>query len=376
MRHAMIAVAALSTVMVSSASAQHGIGIHARGFADFNYIDSERTIAQGFRTGQIVGHVVASLTDRIALFSEVSATPSSSGFSVEAERLLLRYDHNDGVRLGVGRFHAPISYWNQAFHHGQWLQPSLSRPELARPTSGFIPMHFVGVWAEGSLRPGVVELKYTVGLGNGRHTNLRRAGDAGDANASRALVASGAIVLPAPLGVQLGGAYYHDRVAPRETIDATERIITAHLARNRETPEFILEYARITHDPRNFIGPITHSESGYFLLGYRMPGPLHALKPYVRLDRTRVPAADSVFAPLQLNYSGRTAGVRFDLATPMALKLEYRSERLESGPPLGTIAVQLSFTFPGARQDASVMTDHGETSHDGTRTGAVPGRLQ
>jgi len=371
----MIAAAAWTAVTVTGASAQHGIGIHARGFADFNYIESERTMAQGFRTGQIVGHVVASLTDRIALFSEVSATPSSSGFSVEAERLLVRYDHSDAVRFGVGRFHAPISYWNQAFHHGQWLQPSLSRPELARPTSGFIPMHFVGVWVEGSLRPGPVELQYTVGLGNGRHTNLRRAGDAGDANGSRALVASGTIVLPAPLGAQLGGAYYHDRVTPQETIDATERIVTAHVAGNRETPEYIVEYARITHDPRNFSGPITHSESGYLLLGYRLPGRLHALKPYIRLDRTRVPHSDSVFAPLQLNYSGRTAGLRFDLTAPMALKLEYRSERVEGGPPLGTIAAQLSFTFPGARQDASVLADHDDTDHDDTTAAASQRRL-
>jgi hypothetical protein len=370
----MIAAAAWTAFVVTGASAQHGIGIHARGFADFNYIESERGISQGFRTGQVVGHVVASLTDRIALFSEVSATPSSNGFSVEAERLLLRYDHNDAVRVGIGRFHAPISYWNQAFHHGQWLQPSLSRPELARPTSGFIPMHFVGVWAEGSVRPGVVELQYTLGLGNGRHTNLRRAGDSGDANDSRSVVASGAVVLPAPLGLQLGGAYYHDRVTPAETLDANERIVTAHFARNLETPEFIIEFARITHDPRSYAGPITHSESAYVLLGYRLPGRLHALKPYVRVDRTRVPVADSVFAPLGLNYSGRTAGVRLDLAAPMALKFEYRSERIEFGPPLGTFAAQLSFTFPGARQDASVITDHDDTGHDGAGTAASQSR--
>jgi hypothetical protein len=353
----LLAIIAMLAGGTTSVAAQHGIAVHARGFADFNYIDREGPGTRGFRTGQIVGHLTSGLTDRITLFSEASATPSSNGFSFEVERLILRYDRSDRLKLGVGRFHAPITYWNIAFHHGQWLQPSLSRPDMTRPPSGFIPMHFLGVWAEGVLTHSPVALDYTVGVGNGRHASLTRAGDAGDVNDSRAFVASTSITLPAPLGLRVGGALYADRLTPRETVDASERIVSAHVATTREAPEIVIEYARITHDPRNGIGTATTSHAGYALIAFRLPGKAQALEPYVRLDRTSVPAADSVFAPLGLDYSGRIAGVRYDVAPTAAFKLEYRSERFESGPRLGTFAAQFSFTFPGIGSDP-VLTDH------------------
>ena len=43
------------------------------GFGDVDYVTSERDATpDGFRLGQLVGHVAARLSDRIAFFSEVS----------------------------------------------------------------------------------------------------------------------------------------------------------------------------------------------------------------------------------------------------------------------------------------------------------------
>lgn len=357
--------AVLLASQASGLSAQHGVSFHARGFADFNYIESEREIAQGFRSGQIVAHVTSGLSRRLALFSEVSATPGSTGFSLEVERLILRFDQSDYFKVGAGRFHAPISYWYIAYHHGQWLQPTLSRPDMVRPGSGFMPMHFVGVMAEGALLQEPFGLRYAVGAGNGRHTRISRGGDAGDANDSRALLAHTSVTIPFPVGIQFGGAYYLDRATPSETVDADERTVSAFIASQRETPEVVLEYARITHESRGVsVFPKSSSESAYALFAWRLPGVAEAFKPYVRFDRTRVPSADSVFAPLEMNYSGRTFGLRYDLANAVALKLEYRSERVQGSRPMGTFAMQLSFTFPGTGDDPLTVADHEHESGD------------
>jgi hypothetical protein len=101
-----------------------------------------------------------------------------------------------------------------------------------------------------------------------------------------------------------------------------------------------------------------------------LPGTLRDVKPYVRYDRTRVPASDSVFSGLRLNYSGRIAGARYDLSSGVALKLEYRSEKIEGAAPLGTFAAQVSFTFPGGG-GVHTLADHEDEvrhrSHDDRR---------
>jgi hypothetical protein len=221
--------------------------------------------------------------------------------------------------------------------------------------------------AEGAVLQAPVTVRYALGVGNGRHTSLNRAGDAGDANKSRAFVAHSSVSLPLPVGVQVGGAYYADRVTPRAGIDATERTVSAYIAAERETPEVVVEYARITHESKNGSFPTSTSESGYVLFAYRLPGALSAFKPYTRFDRTRVPVADSVFAPLGLDFSGRVVGIRYDVASAVALKLEYRSERVQGGPALSTIATQLSFTFPGTSTEPTVAVEHEERAAHSTQ---------
>lgn len=52
----------------------------------------------------------------------------ATGFNPEVERVIIRYDLNDYFRVSFGRYHTLINYWNTAFHHGEWLQTSISRP--------------------------------------------------------------------------------------------------------------------------------------------------------------------------------------------------------------------------------------------------------
>jgi hypothetical protein len=343
----------LAATPAPAAAQPSGPTLQGRVFADFNYLDSQRGVPEGFRAGQLAGHLVAELSRRIAFFGEATATPSASGFALEAERVILRYDHSDALKLSAGRYHTPVSYWNTAFHHGQWLQTTTTRPEMIRLGSTLLPVHFVGLLAEGAVAAGPLGFGYTAGVGNGRGTNVARGGDAGDANNSRALLAGATLRLPRAVGLRLGGAYYADRLTPAAGVDMDERILSAHLAGERETPEILAEYARIRHAPRaGAPGAVAVTHAYYGQLAYRLPGRAQAFKPYARYERDRVPAADPVLAPLRLDYEGLTGGVRVDVAAVAALKFEYRGERSQGGRRMRTLVAQLSFTFPGTAEHA------------------------
>ncbi len=96
--------------------------------------------------------------------------------------MILRFDQSDRLKVSFGRYHTPINYWNTAFHHGQWLQTTIARPEMIQFGGRLLPVHFVGALVEGSVPAQGWNLNYKAGLGNGRATAISRGGDAGDVN--------------------------------------------------------------------------------------------------------------------------------------------------------------------------------------------------
>lgn len=314
-------------------------------FGDASYVGTDRKIPAGFNLGQVVAHVIVAFNDRLNYFGEFSATAQPTGYAFEVERSILRYDFDDAVKVSVGRYHTPIGYWNTTFHHGAWLQTTVSRPEMIKFGSQLVPTHFVGAFAEGNLPASELGLQYMIGVGNGRGGTISRAGDAGDVNGSRAWTIA-LFARPAALfGMQMGAGYYRDRVTPTTGASANEGISSAYFAWQRERPEFIAEYVHIDHTPVAG-GATAHSDAGYAQLAYRLTGVAHLWKPYVRAERTAVSASDVIFAPLALGYQGGIAGVRYDFASFAALKTEYRRERFQTHDWSNSVYVQASFTVP------------------------------
>jgi len=66
---------------------------------------------------------------------------------VEIERLQLGYAVSPGTTLWAGRVHNPLGYWITQYHHGSYLQTSISRPEVARfdDQGGLFPSHITGL---------------------------------------------------------------------------------------------------------------------------------------------------------------------------------------------------------------------------------------
>jgi hypothetical protein len=223
---------------------------------------------------------------------------------------------------------------------------------MIRFGSQFMPVHYVGMLAEGALPTGALGLGYTFGLGNGRQSdNIARAGDIGDSKASPARIAGQMIRPPHFLGLQLGGNIYTDRVQPGDGAPIDERILSAHLVLARESPEILMEFARVRHDADT--AGIANNDGYYVQFGYRLPGSARAIKPYVRWERVDVAAHDPLLVRADVEYSGTIAGVRLDFADFAALKAEFRNDRMGTGQRINSLWLQASFAVTGG--DAASM---------------------
>ena len=315
----------------------------AFGFADMNYVTGDNQSKEGFVLGQVVGHAVARISDRLNLFSEVTATARDSEYNFEVERLIAKYDFSDRYMLSAGRYHTPIGYWNTGFHHGTWLQTTVGRPS----TSRIIPIHFVGIELEGKLPGDRLGLGYRVGAGNGRHSNIRRAGDAGDINSSRAFSLS---LDSRPISItklNAGISFYSDRVSPAASLEVDEEIFSVYAAWEDETPEVIVEYVHARHEPVSGTGSSDDTDAFFVQVAYRLPARMQQFKPYVRIEEVDVGANDPLLMGLGLDYEAVIAGVRFDFTSYAALKFEYHSEKFDNGGRENNFIVQLTMFIGG-----------------------------
>ena len=348
-----IAAAALCGILCGAAAAESSDhekplpGLRIGGFSDFNFFATDEEgldSSSGFDEGQFVLHFVSSLTERIHYFAEVSLTGRDDEFKSEVERTILKFEFSDRYKVSLGRFHTPINWWNTAFHHGQWLQTTVSRPEMTKFGGEFIPVHFVGGFVEGAIPSGAAGLYYEAGVGNGRSENIARAGDDGDVNNNRAWLVRLTSKPDKLYGLQAGAAFHRDKISEQPMIeDFRESITSAFVVWSRETPEVIAEYALID---RNGVGTDRsfESEAYYVQVAYRLPQWKTRAKPYFRFERINVDDADPVFST-QRDREGYLAGVRLDVALLVAVKVEYRHQRTDEDPYVDAVFVQVSFGF-------------------------------
>src|SRR5262245_37786574 len=333
-----------------------GPSLKLNGFGDVNFAATDQPgTHSGFNEGQFILHVHSNLSPKVSFLGELSlsartdagiGSPAATGFNAEVERSIVRFEHNDYLKLSFGRYHTPINYWNTAFHHGQWLQTTVSRPEMVQFGGRFIPVHFIGGLLEGAVGAGGLNFNYNVGVGNGRGSVLSRGGDAGDINNSRAYLVN-LFVKPDKLyGLQVGGSAYHDKVTAGTPVrNFREWITSAHVVWSRETPEIIAEFANVRHENLTVSSPRSNSQAYYIQAGYRWPIFPKKWKPYYRWEYIHIPQSDSLFQSQGIpNLAGSNVGVRYDLSSFAALKFEYRNQRRAPDQPrINSGFVQTSF---------------------------------
>lgn len=324
------------------------------GFADVNFAETKtREGPQGFSLGQFTLHLASALSPRVTFFGELTFTaradagtdtPPATGFNAEVERLILRFDQSDQLKVSFGRYHTPINWWNTAYHHGAWLQTTISRPEMIQFGGRLLPVHFIGGLVEGAIPAGGLNLNYKAGIGNGRGFVISRGGDAGDNNGGRAFLANGFVKPDRIFGLEAGAAVYGDTVTLASNREFDEKIVSGYAVWHKETPEILTEFAAVRH-VESGTTLVTWSQAYYIQAAYRLPVWKDVLKPYYRFEHIDIDEADAMFSGLP-NLDGSTVGLRYDPAPFAAIKFEYRNWRRAAGVPRNYGGFfQVCFTF-------------------------------
>jgi hypothetical protein len=315
------------------------------GFGDISYFSKEGTDEDGFFIGQAVGHLSALLSDSFGVFAEASVTGKDSEYSIEMERLMVRYDFSDLFKLSAGRYHTPIGYWNSAFHHGAWLQSTITRPLVVKFGSKLVPIHFVGILLEGSLSSGNLGLSYKAGYGNGRHGNIARAGDSGDINGDKAWLLQLSSKPKNVFGLEFGLSFYSDEVTLPDSPNVDENTVAVYAVWAKESPEIIFEYIHSEHELVTDSSSSGDVDAWYGQFGYRLSGKYSQWKPYARVEKTDVDESDPLLGAEGLDYDAGILGVRWDFNPYAAIKAEYRNEEFENGGRENNFALQISFVL-------------------------------
>lgn len=86
----------------------------------------------------------------------------------ELERIKAGWQMSDSSMLWLGRFHSTAKYWTSEYHHGQFLQTSITRPSVDEweDESGPMPSHITGLSLDHqSTRADESAINYTVSVG-------------------------------------------------------------------------------------------------------------------------------------------------------------------------------------------------------------------
>lgn len=104
--------------------------------------------------------------DRFRLLGEYILSTEES----ELERLQFGWRASPATMVWLGRFHAISKYWTTEYHHGQFMQTSISRPGLEawEDESGAMPSHVTGLLVEHDIERGsgrFIDFDVAVGIG-------------------------------------------------------------------------------------------------------------------------------------------------------------------------------------------------------------------
>ena len=340
-----------------------GPELKIRGFLDFNFglgsvanpliyplTIPPQPVHNSFQFGEFDLFMTSQLSDTVGFLSEVVFGSDASNFwGIDIERAQLTYKPNDYFQISGGRFHTAIGYYNTAFHHGTWFQTATGRPfmDFFEDSGGILPVHSVGITATG-LMPGTgkLNLHWIAEVGNGVSSlyigqpivNQPVQNFLADRN-RKAFNFAGYVKPDWVNGLQVGGSYYNDEIAPAGTSNVEQNIESAYAV--YVTPdweflnEFVVERNRYEGQTRTFDTPL-----GYTQLSRRFG----KYRPYVRFQYVKVPGGDPLYATVG-KYVGPSVGLRMDFTNYVALKVQYNRVNTLDPRPKNGLDSQVSFTF-------------------------------
>jgi len=294
-----------------------------------------------FALGLMDLFVTSQITAKFSYLAEVGfeADTSTNGVGVDLERAQLTYMPSDKFSLSVGRTHAMLGYYNAAFHHGTWFQTTIDRPRIFEfeDSGGPLPIHNVGISAMGKVPSGKLGLHWFAEVGNGKQTyslpaTITPANVLADHTGKSTNV--GVYITPEWLkGLRTGFDWYQASLVPVVSLLPSygtpvfpfpnavsyyhQNIYVAHAIYITPTFEFMAEDVEMRDMPRGSSRPM-YTSGGYAQLS-KVFGDF---RPYVRYQWLNPNFNDPNNAWVG-RWVGPSAGVRWDINTFVALKLEY-----------------------------------------------------
>lgn len=316
--------------------------------------DAAQSSEFSFALGQLGFLATADLLTSVRALSEFVMETGPDGPLVDLERLVLQWEH-DWFRIRAGRIHTAIGYWNQAYHHGAWLQTSVDRPRVLafEDEGGVLPVHSTGVEMRALADMDVGKFHAMLTIANGRGNNPDDIRVVDDTNAAKSIaVRLGYASKNDNFRAGVSGLY--DRIAPA---GLGERALLPDVAMNEWLANAYIVYHGDTFEVHTEGFSVTHTGGGdsWTTLGaFALAGvTVGDIKPYMRLEFAVAPATlDPFFVPDPVNPGSAiiedliesAAGVRIDVTRWSALKAEYRYFRLlDSGADHHTAVLNWAF---------------------------------
>lgn len=332
-----------------------GPALKFRGFLDFNFgigraanpliFPLNAPAHNTFQSGEFDLFMTSKLSDSISFVGEVViGSDPTNEWGIDIERLQLTYKASRYFEISGGRYHTSIGYYNTAFHHGTWFQTATGRPFMYffEDNGGILPVHSVGVTTTG-LVPGTdkLGLHWVAEVGNGRSSSPQASpvqNFLSDRNHKNFNLA--AYITPEWLsGLQLGGSYYRDRMAPPGISPVEQQIESLYAVyitpRWESLTEGVLLNNRISGQSKTYRTPLAYTQISRKFGNFR---------PYVRYQYVNSPNNDPVNIYTG-RYKGPSVGVRMDFTNYAAFKIQYNRLEQLNVLPLNGVDFQLAFTF-------------------------------
>jgi hypothetical protein len=311
-----------------------------RGFADVTFAESAQPDRHSsFGMGQYVFFITSPLADHINFLGETTFQ-YNNGFQATIERVMVTFSPASYFRVSMGRLHTPIGYWNNTYHHGTLIQPTIDRPVmfLFENRRGVLPIHTTGVQVGGrDISP--LHLGYDVMVGNGIGSSPTT-----DNDRSKSVTAS--LHSQVTSALRLGASFYADHIAAGAanlagtpmTQGVTQRMIGGFAVLQGSQYELLAEYQHSRNRPDSLGGP-TITQAFYAYGGYR----LGELVPYVRYDWLRFPAGDLYYTDDDVRLG--LVGARYDFSPQVTGKAELRRRTTTTAGTFTEVAAQIAVGF-------------------------------
>jgi hypothetical protein len=336
----------LAVALVAGAASLRAQDTQFRGFTDVTYWTGRKLAdTSAFALGQFDLYITSRLADKVSFLGETvfEFDHETSDFVVDVERLIVTVTPNAHFRFAAGKHHTPIGFWNNAYHHGAAMQPTIARPALFRfeDDGGILPIHSVGVLAAGrDLTP--AHLGFDVLVGN----NIGGTPE-GDTRSGKAITVAAHGQITSELRV--GASLYGDQLRAGtpslrgDTLGTsmTERIAGGFVTYQGSSLEVIGEYQGIRNTPAvSSPGATAGQATGVVAYGgYR----LGKFVPYAVYDETRAPQND-VYLPSMKALTG-TVGLRYEYAPMAVFKLELSRQAQRGRTTASIVAMQAAVGF-------------------------------